>query len=335
MIFTNEVRNNLDWTASGVIDNDILLWSYHHFLLSLDYEHHSAGCICFYSTYAHTEDIETSPCRISGITVIKDKKGTGFAFSEALAICGELGLTLASRAQIENAQQHGFETCSFAWVKEKYIVISRIIPNSRCGKNKTGVLIWRVPPHHKTHGYCFNSSDTWVDSCKPEDASTTASTADASTEMNTTSTISLQDTSAIARTSEPPQTKRSPKFRVICVTETIPPPTTQEPTPLTANRAAFVNDGVVFGGVPTALLVLALIFFAAAAVLAVCYIKKYKKTSPLSNKKGKKEAIETKDIKETKTSCKTSEQEPKKNGKKAEELHARPETSVKCLEAEV
>lgn len=28
-------------------------------------------------------------------------------------------------------------------------------------------------------------------------------------------------------------------------------------------------------GVPTALLVLALIFFAAAAVLAVCYIKKY------------------------------------------------------------
>lgn len=90
-------------------------------------------------------------------------------------------------------------------------------------------------------------SDIWVDSCKPEDASTTA-LPDTSTEMNATSTVSLQDTSAVVQTSVPPQTKRSLRFRVICVTETIPPPTTEEPTPLTANRAAFVNDEVVFGG---------------------------------------------------------------------------------------
>lgn len=278
--------------------------------------------------------VEISPCRISGVTVIKDKKGSGFSFSEANAICMDLGLTLASKPQIENARKHGFENCNFGWVKEQFIVISRIIPNSKCGRNKTGVVIWRVPEHQKSVGYCFNSSDIWVDSCKPEDASTTA-LPDTSAEMNATSTVSLQDTSAVVQTSAPPQTKRSLRFRVICVTETIPPPTTEEPTPLTANRAAFVNDGVVFGGVPTALLVLALIFFAAAAVLAVCYIKKYKKTSLLSNKKGKKETIETKDIKETKTSGNTSEQEQKKNGKKAEALQAKPEPPVKCLEAEV
>ncbi|XP_066489228.1 lymphatic vessel endothelial hyaluronic acid receptor 1 [Tiliqua scincoides] len=279
-------------------------------------------------------DIDTSPCRISGITVIKDKKGSGFSFSEANAICGELGLTLASKAQIENARKHGFETCNFGWVREQYIVISRIIPNSKCGRNKTGVLVWRVQDHHKTVGYCFNSSDTWVDSCIPEDAGTTA-LPETSTETNATSTVELQDTSALAQTSESPQTKRSPKFRLKCVTETIPPPTTEEPTPHTANRVAFPNDRVIFGGVPTALLVLALIFFAAAAVLAVCYIKRYKKMSPLSNKKEKKEAVETKDIKETKTSGKTSEQELKKNGKKAEESQAKLEPPVKCLEAEV
>ncbi|KAF7245583.1 Lymphatic vessel endothelial hyaluronic acid receptor 1 [Varanus komodoensis] len=86
--------------------------------------------------------------------------------------------------------------------------------------------------------------------------------------------------------------------------------------------------------VPTVLLVLALIFFAAAVVLAICYIKKYKKTFPFSNKEEKKEEIETKNIKETKTSSKTLEQESK-NGKKSEEPQVKHEPTVKCLEAEV
>lgn len=63
------------------------------------------------------------------------------------------------------------------------------------------------------------------------------------------------------------------------------------------------------------------------------FISRYKKTFPVSHER-KKERIETKDTKEAKTSGKTSEQELKKNGKKAEP-QARSEPPVKCLEAEV
>ncbi|NXM65943.1 LYVE1 protein, partial [Serilophus lunatus] len=98
---------------------------------------------------------------------------------------------------------------------------------------------------------------------------------------------------------------------------------------------AFKNDSVVFGGIPTALLVLAITFFLISVVLAVCYIKKYKKTFPLLKKNQQKEMVGTAALKETKLNDKTPEQETKNNENKVEESKTKPEATVKCLEAEV
>ncbi|NWW99921.1 LYVE1 protein, partial [Caloenas nicobarica] len=98
---------------------------------------------------------------------------------------------------------------------------------------------------------------------------------------------------------------------------------------------AFKNDAVVFGGIPTALLVLAVFFFIISVVLAVCYIKKYKKTFPFSNKNQQKEMVETTALKEATSNDKTPEKETTNNGKKVEESPTKPEATVKCLEAEV
>ncbi|XP_062835402.1 lymphatic vessel endothelial hyaluronic acid receptor 1 [Anolis carolinensis] len=282
-----------------------------------------------------SKDIYTSKCRIAGITLVSYKNQANFNFTEAQQVCRQLDLMLAHNSEVEKAWKHGFETCSFGWVAERYAVISRIIPNEKCGQNKTGVAIWRLPVNRKARAYCYNSSDTWVNSCIPE--ATTLALPDVSTEMNSTSTFLPQDTSAIVQTSEPPQTKGLQKlYRVKCVTEIITPkPTTEEEIVLSPDkRTAFKNDGIQFGGVPIALLVLALIFFVASVVLAVCYIKKYKKTFPFSKKNEKKEEIETKNVKQTKTSNKSPQEEPK-NRKKAAEPQSKPEPPVKCLEAEV
>ncbi|KFP78474.1 Lymphatic vessel endothelial hyaluronic acid receptor 1, partial [Acanthisitta chloris] len=88
-------------------------------------------------------------------------------------------------------------------------------------------------------------------------------------------------------------------------------------------------------GVPTALLVLAITFFIISVALAVCYIKKYKKTFPFLNKDQQKEVAETVALKEAKSNDKTPEKETKNNGNKAEESKPKPEATVKCLEAEV
>ncbi|KAM6464831.1 lymphatic vessel endothelial hyaluronic acid receptor 1 [Liasis olivaceus] len=278
------------------------------------------------------KDIYTSNCRIAGVTLVADKNKINFNFVEAQSVCRQLGLTLAQKSKIETAWKHGFETCSFGWVAEGYAVISRITPNEKCGQNKTGIPIWRISQNRKARAYCHNSSDTWINSCIPEIS--TIALPDSSTELNSTSTASFQDISAWAETTELLQTPKPPKYRIICVTETfIPEPTPKKENLLfTDKRPAFKNDGVLFGAVPTVLLVLALFFFAAAVVLAVCYIKKYKKTSLFSNKE-KKEEIETKNLKELNAKSQPAEQGPK-NGKK-EEPETKPEAPVKCLEAEV
>ncbi|NXO97480.1 LYVE1 protein, partial [Certhia brachydactyla] len=98
---------------------------------------------------------------------------------------------------------------------------------------------------------------------------------------------------------------------------------------------AFKNDAVVFGGIPIALLVLAIIFFIISVVLAVCYVKKYKETLPFLNKKQQKETVVTTALKETKSNDQTPEKETQNNGNKVEECKAKPEATVKCLEAEV
>lgn len=101
------------------------------------------------------------------------------------------------------------------------------------------------------------------------------------------------------------------------------------------NRPAFKNEAVGFGGVPTALLVLALLFFAAAAGLAVCYVKRYVKAFPFTNKNQQKEMIETKVVKEEKADDSNPNEESKKMNKKPEEPKSPPKTTVRCLEAEV
>lgn len=283
-------------------------------------------------------DVVTPDCRISGIALFTGKRldQPPFDFSEAEEVCKQLGLVLAHKSHVENALKHGFETCSFGWIAEGVTVISRKTSNIKCGKGKTGVLEWKVPSNKKSNAYCYNSSDIWINSCIPE--ASTPTLPYASTEMNSISAVTYQDTSAIAGTSEATQTKRlRPLFRVICVTETMLPTETiryEEEITLSPNQAAFKNDHVIFGGIPTVLLVLALTFFVATVILAVCYIKKYKQTFLFSGKEEKREVIETKDLKETKPNSKIQEENPK-NGKKPEELQAKPEPSVKCMEAEV
>uniref|UniRef100_A0A8C3IH50 Lymphatic vessel endothelial hyaluronic acid receptor 1 n=1 Tax=Chrysemys picta bellii TaxID=8478 RepID=A0A8C3IH50_CHRPI len=283
-------------------------------------------------------DLTVQKCRIAGITLISHPKKLNF--SDAESACRQLGLQLASKTQVEKAWNHGFETCSFGWVSDKWLVISRVVPNPKCGQNKTGVADWKVPLSHRYHCFCFNSSDIWIDSCIPETGTTLLSATDP--EVNSSSTASSQGITETPTATESPKPQISRKtFRIKCVTETILPTvqtileSEEEMAVPNGNQAAFTNDSVVFGGVPIALLVLALIFFVASAVLAVCYIKKYKRTRPFSNKKPQKERIEAKVIKDAKSIDNTPEKESKNNGKKAEEPQTKPEATVKCMEAEV
>lgn len=103
----------------------------------------------------------------------------------------------------------------------------------------------------------------------------------------------------------------------------------------TEYKTTFKNEDAGFGGVPTALLVLALLFFAAAAALAVCYVKRYVQAFPFTNKNQQKEMIETKVVKEEKANDSNPGEDPNKTDRRPEEPKGPPKTTVRCLEAEV
>ncbi|XP_040844888.1 lymphatic vessel endothelial hyaluronic acid receptor 1 [Ochotona curzoniae] len=286
------------------------------------------------------------PCRIVGVTLVNKKVGLQLNFTEAKEACRLLGLTLASKDQVEEAWKSGFETCNYAWVKEGFSVIPRIIPNPKCGKNGKGVLIWRAPLSKMFGAYCYNSSDVWVNSCLPEVMTTYDPMFDLQSSIHTQFAVSDNTYSAssldpaastLATTPTPASTLAPRKRKVICFTEVVTEISTvpTETGAYTENKTTFKNEVAGFGGVPTALLVLALLFFGAAAGLAVCYVKRYVKAFPFTNKNQQKEMIETKVVKEEKADDSSPKEESKKTEKSPEELKSQPKTTVRCLEAEV
>nr|XP_034368582.1 lymphatic vessel endothelial hyaluronic acid receptor 1 isoform X2 [Arvicanthis niloticus] len=291
------------------------------------------------------QDLSISTCRIMGIALVGRNGNPQMNFTEAKEACKMLGLNLASRDQVESAQKSGFETCSYGWVGEKVSVIPRIFSNPKCGKNGKGVLIWNASPSQKFKAYCHNSSDTWVNSCIPEIITTfdpMFDTQTSATEISVSSSAYLASSPdstmpASATTRAPPLTSMARKTKMICITEVYTEPITMdtETEASVESGAAFKNEAAGFGGVPTALLVLALLFFGAAAVLAVCYVKRYVKAFPFTNKNQQKEMIETKVVKEEKADDVNANEESKKTVKNPEEPKGPPKTTVRCLEAEV
>lgn len=287
-------------------------------------------------------------CRIMGVTLLAKRTNEQLNFTEANEACGLMGLTLASKSQVEAAWNSGFETCSYGWVSDQVSVIPRIHPNPRCGKNGMGVLVWRNLPHKKFMAYCHNSSDIWINSCFPKITTTKDPISNTQTEAYITD-MTDSDTIHSALSTDTPYSTTTPlahtrtlapasprKTKLICITEVFIETTTSTETESPIEyKTAFKNEDVGFGGVPTALLVLALLFFAAAAGLAICYVKRYVKAFPFTNKNEQKEMTETKLVKEEKADDGNSGEDSKKIDKKPEEPKSPPKTTVRCMEAEV
>ncbi|XP_026176317.1 lymphatic vessel endothelial hyaluronic acid receptor 1a [Mastacembelus armatus] len=86
----------------------------------------------------------------------------GFNASEARRLCLFLGVTIASKAQVQEALRRGLETCRFGWTDEHLAVIPRIKPLTVCGQNQIGLVTWRATVTHPFDAFCFNESDAAI-----------------------------------------------------------------------------------------------------------------------------------------------------------------------------
>ncbi|XP_026783279.3 lymphatic vessel endothelial hyaluronic receptor 1b [Pangasianodon hypophthalmus] len=81
-----------------------------------------------------------------------------FNATTAIDVCTSLGVSIATRAQVETAQSNGLQTCRYGWVMEKIAVIPRTEKNPNCGKNKVGIIVWATPPSRLFDVFCSSST---------------------------------------------------------------------------------------------------------------------------------------------------------------------------------
>uniref|UniRef100_UPI00398ECEF1 lymphatic vessel endothelial hyaluronic acid receptor 1-like n=1 Tax=Pristiophorus japonicus TaxID=55135 RepID=UPI00398ECEF1 len=113
-------------------------------------------------------DIIIGSCRILGVFHIQFYADYQLTLAQAHAACNFVGTVLATKAQVESAHQQGFEMCRYGWVNDGFAVIPRIQPNGLCGKNKTGIVIWRLANDTAFDGYCFRHNDARkTNTCEP------------------------------------------------------------------------------------------------------------------------------------------------------------------------
>ncbi|XP_070829264.1 lymphatic vessel endothelial hyaluronic receptor 1b [Chaetodon trifascialis] len=144
--------------------------------------------------------------RATGVFMVIEGGKYTFNFTAARAACLLLNVTMATRAQMERAVQHGLQTCKFGWTAEHIAVVPRLTADQKCGNGKTGVVTWAASTDKKFGVFCFNASAL-------EEAPNRSTTSPQSSTFSTTLTALTQTTPA-AITSPPsrqPGTMEAPQ----------------------------------------------------------------------------------------------------------------------------
>nr|XP_055069500.1 lymphatic vessel endothelial hyaluronic acid receptor 1a [Misgurnus anguillicaudatus] len=182
--------------------------------------------------------------------------------SAARIVCDHLGVTIASKAQVTEAQKHGLETCRYGWVDEQIAVVPRVHVSTICGKGKDGVVVWRTNLNILFDVFCFNLTDFEIQAAMAADQK--------STEMPKTSTESSA--------SSPPgffSTAHNLSFNNI------------------EEKHLLLSDTHSVGAVPVALLITVASVVLLAVILALYYFKMNKTCPTFWDVEQRQEDIET------------------------------------------
>ncbi|KAG7483044.1 lymphatic vessel endothelial hyaluronic acid receptor 1 [Solea senegalensis] len=102
------------------------------------------------------------------VSSLNDLSHPEYAFnaSEARTLCSSLGVSIATKAQVQEALRRGLETCRFGWIDEHLAVIPRVKALSNCGKSQTGLVSWRASVTKRFDVFCFNETDTEAEAAR-------------------------------------------------------------------------------------------------------------------------------------------------------------------------
>ncbi|XP_016090575.1 lymphatic vessel endothelial hyaluronic acid receptor 1-like [Sinocyclocheilus grahami] len=228
---------------------------------------------------------------ISG--VIEASIGNQYALNASAArdLCEHLGLTIASKAQVAEAQKHGLETCRFGWIDEQIAVVPRVQVKSNCGSGKTGVVVWRANPSTEFDVFCFNLRDFEAQN----QASMTAHQTTRRKPITTHSTVFPTAQAGVHLRKTPFSKLPSPSSSLSSLSTYVPPSLSHSPSVYHMDDEGkhLLMSGTPVEAVPAALLITVTFAVMLAVFLAIYYFKTNRPCRTQCDSEQQKEYTET------------------------------------------